>query len=109
MVETAELALSELVTNVVMHARTTAEVTLHLGGGVLSVAVRDWGGAVAAVEPAWPVELPGDDDPLLVFGRGLGLVAALVDRWGTGRDLTGTTAWFQLELADQEAERAQRG
>ncbi len=108
-IEAAEVALSELVTNAVIHARTTAEITLHVDEGVLGVAVRDHGGAEGADESAWPVELPDEEDPLRVFGRGLSLVAALVDRWGTEQDATGTIAWFELELERPDSESAQHG
>ena len=108
MIDAAEVALSELVTNAVMHAGTTTEVTLHFDESVLGVAVRDHGGASSVDESAWPVEPPDDEDPLRVFGRGLSLVAALVDRWGTERDATGTIAWFELELATVDDERSRR-
>ncbi|MGZ4446951.1 MAG: ATP-binding protein [Nocardioides sp.] len=95
-VETAQLCLSELVTNVVMHARTTSELTLHLEHAALTVVVRDLGGSSGAEVPA---SVPAaDEDPLRVYGRGLMLVDALADRWGSERDDTGTTAWFVLEL-----------
>lgn len=93
-VETAELCLSELVTNAVIHAGASSELTLTLDDGMLTVAVRDHGGAGAA---AHPVE---DDDPMRVFGRGLVLVDALADSWGADRDEVGTTSWFVLDLPD---------
>ena len=39
----------------------------------------------------------GDEDELIVAGRGLMLVDALTDRWGTERNDVGTTAWFALD------------
>ena len=44
-----------------------------------------------------------DDDPLRVFGRGLVLVDALADSWGSEADVTGTTSWFVLELEERRA------
>ena len=41
-----------------------------------------------------------DDDPMRVFGRGLVLVDALSDSWGSVRDAVGTTSWFVLDLPD---------
>lgn len=94
--ENALLCLSELVTNAVIHAGTASELRATLEGGVLTVIVRDLGGlgpqAPADAEPT------GDLDPLRVYGRGLMLVDALSDRWGSERDVTGTTVWFALEL-----------
>ena len=93
-VDTAQLCLSELVNNVVMHARTSSELTLALCDGVLTVVLRDLG------RPTGPgsIAVSEDDDPLRVFGRGLMLVDAMADRWGSEQDATGTTAWFALEL-----------
>ena len=50
--------------------------------------------------------LSADEDPLPVFGRGLTLVDALADRWGTEHHGAGTTAWFVLEIDDSEASYA---
>ena len=43
-IDTAQLCLSELVTNVVMHAGTTCELTVRLEDETLTVVVRDLGG-----------------------------------------------------------------
>jgi anti-sigma regulatory factor (Ser/Thr protein kinase) len=87
----AELCLSELVTNALLHAggRTELRVTLD---GSLVVSVRDHGAPTAT-------ENLDDPDPLRVHGRGLLLVEALADRWGTERDAAGRTVWFSLDLA----------
>jgi len=104
-VDTAQLCLSELVTNVVMHAQTSSQLTLHLEENVLTVVVRDLGGSTSAGAPV-PSAPPGEgEDPLRVHGRGLMLVSALADRWGTEVDATGTSAWFALELGSGEASR----
>ena len=74
-----------------MHAGTRCELRATLDTA-LTVSVRDRGG------PA-PDAAPDDDpDPLRVHGRGLQLVEALADRWGSERDADGTTVWFSLEL-----------
>ncbi len=88
---TAELCLSELVTNAIVHAGSRTELRATLDT-TLTVSVRDRGG------PA-PDAAPDDDpDPLRVHGRGLLLVEALADRWGSERDAVGTTVWFSLEV-----------
>lgn len=93
--DNALLCLSELVTNAVIHAGTASELRATLQAGVLTVIVRDLGGLGANHADALPT---GDVDPLRVYGRGLMLVDALSDRWGSERDVTGTTVWFELEL-----------
>ena len=98
-IDTAQLCLSELVTNVVMHAGTTCELTVRLEEETLTVVVRDLGGAAERPGDYAPVELGEDEDPLQVAGRGLMLVDALADRWASEHDVTGTTAWFALDLA----------
>lgn len=90
--DTAELCLSELVTNAVIHAGTDSVLTITLAEGVLTVQVRDRG-ALA------DVAVDADEDPLRVFGRGLQLVDALADRWGSEHDDGGTTSWFALGVA----------
>lgn len=94
--EVAQLCLSELVTNAVVHANTTSELRATLDSGVLTVAVRDRGQKrhSGQVPEARPDE---DADPLRVYGRGLQLVDALADRWGSERDAVGSTVWFVLE------------
>lgn len=107
--DTAQLCLSELVTNVVMHARTTSELTLHLEDGVLTVVVRDLGGSSRSGDPGATDQPAADDDPLRVYGRGLMLVDALADRWGQEVDASGTTAWFILERGAGQSSPAQTG
>jgi anti-sigma regulatory factor (Ser/Thr protein kinase) len=95
---TAELCLSELVTNAIVHAGGSFELRATLDSA-LTVSVRDRGGLA-------PDAAPDDDtDPLRVHGRGLQLVEALADRWGSERDALGTRVWFSVEL-DEEPRRA---
>jgi anti-sigma regulatory factor (Ser/Thr protein kinase) len=88
---TAQLCLSELVTNAIVHAGTPTELRATLDTA-LTVSVRDHGGAAADAAPV------DDLDPLRVHGRGLQLVEALADRWGSERDAIGTSVWFALEV-----------
>jgi anti-sigma regulatory factor (Ser/Thr protein kinase) len=91
----AQLCLSELVTNAFMHAGGSSELRAVLDGGELTVSVRD-GGAAASHSDGMVPNLDGD--PLRVHGRGLQLVDALADRWGSERDVVGTTVWFALDV-----------
>jgi len=108
-VDTAQLCLSELVTNVVMHARTASELTLHLEDGVLTVVVRDLGGSSRSGDPGATDQPAENDDPLRVYGRGLMLVDALASRWGQEDDASGMTAWFILEPGSEPSSPAQTG
>lgn len=89
-VEVAELLLSELVTNVVRHARTNFTVDLQVDRGVLRAVVEDGVAIDVAV-----VDLLEDADS----GRGLRIVAALADEWGVTRLAHGKQVWFALALA----------
>jgi serine phosphatase RsbU (regulator of sigma subunit)/anti-sigma regulatory factor (Ser/Thr protein kinase) len=89
--EAAELCVSELVTNAVIHTGTSSEVTAQLDPDFLTVTVRDSGG-IGAVRR---VEAP--EDPLMISGRGLGLVEALTTAWSAEHGADGTTVWFEIE------------
>ena len=98
------LVVSELVTNAVVHAGTTSELRVRLADGVLTVIVRDRGGP-GEPDAVAPAEV---HDQLQVHGRGLMLVEALADRWGSERDAVGTTVWFALDLAAAHAPGVQQ-
>ena len=94
-----ELLVSELVGNVLRHAPGASElvVRLHRRPGRLHVAVCDNGpGGTVRVRRAGPL----DSD-----GRGLTLVSRLARRWGTEPLEHGTCVWFELELAEEDAEQ----
>src|SRR4051812_23880356 len=87
---TAALMVSELVTNAVIHGRTSATIEVHRPPGTLRVAVRD-------DNPQLP---PLGDKPTLdaESGRGLMIVAALADRWGVEQAIDGKAIWFELNV-----------
>lgn len=81
----AQLLVSELVANAIMHARTSLAVMLRRYGEGLELIVRDDGpGRV-------PEKLP--DDPR---GFGLQLVDAMSDRWGSALTGGGKVVWTRL-------------
>jgi anti-sigma regulatory factor (Ser/Thr protein kinase) len=90
-VSTAELCVSELVTNAVIHAGTPPALAIRSDGDLLTVVVQDHGahGTAQRVE---------DYDPMTVSGRGLTLVDALTVAWSAERSSDGTSVWFELEL-----------
>ncbi|WP_336921098.1 ATP-binding SpoIIE family protein phosphatase [Aquipuribacter sp. SD81] len=85
-----EVALSELVTNAVVHARSPAEVTVRAGDGRVLVTVSDRG----AHGVAQPHELPLG----ATRGRGLSIVADLADAWGSQRTTSGQRVWFEVAV-----------
>ncbi|MEV5158559.1 ATP-binding protein [Streptomyces sp. NPDC053728] len=87
--EVAELLLSELVTNALIHTRSGAVVTVTSLPARLRVEVRDF---VTGQEPAPYV--PNADDG--THGRGLLLVQSLADSWGVTAQVLGKVVWFEL-------------
>lgn len=85
--ETVSLLVSELVTNVVLHARTPCEV-LVWPSDALRVEVLDH-------DPRPPVRK--DHDPEAASGRGLLLLAGLSSRHGADHDETGKRIWFEVD------------
>ncbi|MFE7354789.1 ATP-binding protein [Streptomyces sp. NPDC057543] len=86
--EVAELLLSELVTNALIHTRHGAVVTLSVASAGLRVEVRDF---VSGLPPSY---VPDADDG--THGRGLFLVESLADAWGVGAHALGKVVWFEL-------------
>ncbi len=106
-IDSAELCASELVNNVIMHARSAFQLNVHLEENVLTVTVRDVG--VVAPGEGQAHALVTDEDTMRVFGRGLTLIDAIADRWGSDQDVSGTIAWFVIELANGSRSPAQTG
>ena len=86
-VDDAELALSELVTNAVLHGREPIAVTVSLAEEVLRVEVTD----ANPVSPSFSML-----DQTAVTGRGLLLISAVADRWGVDPSPTGKAVWIEL-------------
>ena len=89
-VDGAELCVSELVTNAVIHTGTAAELSVQLDADFLTVLVRD-GGAMGSVTPSH------ETDPMTISGRGLALVDAVSSAWAAEHGADGTTVWFEIE------------
>ena len=103
---TAELLTSELVTNVVLHARSSVHVGLTRDKHNVVVAVQD-------DDPAGPRE-PGDRLPpegLETSGRGMLIIATLADDFGWERidGRAGKVMWFALAIAPSDQLPRQRG
>jgi len=84
----AELAISEVVTNAVLHGREPVTLRIKIEGDGIRVEVHDG----SPVSPAFSMI-----DPTAVTGRGLMLVSAVADCWGVDPDETGKTVWFGFD------------
>jgi anti-sigma regulatory factor (Ser/Thr protein kinase) len=85
-VDVVTLLVSELVTNVVLHAGTPCELAIN-DGPPLRVEVAD-----GSTEP--PIQKHYDTDA--GSGRGLHLLEVLSDRFGTDLTPTGKMVWFEV-------------
>ncbi|UGQ10169.1 ATP-binding protein [Yinghuangia sp. ASG 101] len=87
-----ELLVSELVTNAVRHAPQSTEVTVQLlcGDGVFRLAVADAGGPLR--RPGRPARASDEN------GRGLLLVEALANSWGSYPIAGGKVVWCDVPV-----------
>lgn len=90
----AEVVISELVTNAVVHASTAVEVRLVLVDGMLRIEVADHGGGLPDVR----APSPGD-----AHGRGLVLVNGLSSAWGVEPLADGKCVWAELSVPEPVA------
>jgi anti-sigma regulatory factor (Ser/Thr protein kinase) len=87
LVDAAVLLVNELVTNALIHARSSVEVLIRLLPGGLRIEVRD-------DSPRPPrLQTPTDD---ATGGRGLWLVDQMADTWGVEPAPGGKRVWFEL-------------
>lgn len=87
--QVAELLLSELVTNALIHTPHGAAVTVSMAPARLRVEVRDF---MSGLPLSY---VPAADDG--THGRGLLLVRSLADAWGVGAHALGKVVWFELD------------
>ena len=85
--ETIELLAGEVIANAVLYTEAPCEVSVTSADERLRVEVTDMNASLPrAVEAG-----PNDES-----GRGLQLVNALADAWGTRQELPGKTMWFEI-------------
>lgn len=84
------LCTSELVTNAVEHAGTTADVRLELDDECVRIEVDDLSEQLPTM---------GRPDPMSVRGRGMLIVDRCSDRWGVDPHPGGKTVWCELAPA----------
>jgi anti-sigma regulatory factor (Ser/Thr protein kinase) len=101
-----ELAVTELVTNALVHADSEVEVRLREYADRLRVDVRD-------SDPRPPLPAPvlvsGDADNESEHGRGLLIVDALAASWGNSPSGRGKSVWFELTRPASERDETWRG
>jgi anti-sigma regulatory factor (Ser/Thr protein kinase) len=88
LVETADLVVSELVSNAVRHGRQRFTVVLTLWHDSVRVAVVD-------PSPRLPT-VRADDPDVSTGGRGMHLIEAVSRRWGTQVHEGGKTVWAEI-------------
>jgi anti-sigma regulatory factor (Ser/Thr protein kinase) len=91
--EAAALCVSELVTNAIAYTRSglpggSFAVSVQAGPGGVVIRVRDGG---ARTRPVL-----ADPEPAVEHGRGLAIVAAVADEWGTEPAAAGRATWFRI-------------
>jgi MEDS: MEthanogen/methylotroph, DcmR Sensory domain/Histidine kinase-like ATPase domain len=85
----AQLVVSELATNAVIHAGTPFSVTVRSDGSFVRIAVHDWSSMQPVVR---------NGDPSATSGRGLRLIAMVSHAWGVEFGPDGKTVWAELPL-----------
>jgi anti-sigma regulatory factor (Ser/Thr protein kinase) len=101
LVDCAELGVSELVTNALLHARAPVSVRVRGTREHPRVEVRD-GSSEPPLLPTMGYH-DSDDDLLVTFGRGLSIVARCSTAWGAEIEDDGKVVWFapSAEPADE--------
>jgi anti-sigma regulatory factor (Ser/Thr protein kinase) len=86
-IDTAELLVSEVVTNAIRYARAPGDLVVRRAADAIYIEVSDSDGRVPRILH------PSDEEE---HGRGMILVEALAAQWGTRPTHTGKTVWCQL-------------
>lgn len=85
----AQLVVSELATNAVIHAGTPFSVSVRVGPGAIRIAVTDNSPAEPQIQ---------DVPPTALSGRGLRLIDAIADCWGVEPTANGKAVWADLPV-----------
>jgi hypothetical protein len=86
----AQLVVSELATNAVIHAGTPFSVGVRYDGSAVRISVQDW----SSMQP-----IMRESNPDALSGRGLRLIAMVSRAWGIDYGPDGKTVWAELALA----------
>jgi PAS domain S-box-containing protein len=93
LLEPAQLLVSEVVTNALVHSATPIEVSMAADEQGVLVEIGDGSPNIPRVR---------DYAPTASTGRGLALLDRTADAWGVVPGIRGKTVWFQLSSADDE-------
>ncbi|MGN6871082.1 MAG: MEDS domain-containing protein [Solirubrobacteraceae bacterium] len=85
----AQLVISELSTNAVIHAGTPFSVAVRSDGSAVRISVQD----SSSMQPVMR-----EDNPAALAGRGLRLIAMVSRAWGVEYGPDGKTVWAELPL-----------
>jgi hypothetical protein len=91
--EAATLLVSEVVTNLVLHARTAGELVVQLSDDRLRVELHD---GTRALPHAKHYGLEA------TTGRGIGLLETMSSAWGAEVTSSGKRVWFELEASEPQ-------
>ena len=97
------LAISELVTNAVLHAGTPVTIRIRRLGTGVRVEVLDGNPYLPVVDAVRPEDLLANRS---MTGRGLALVAATSDRWGCEPQASGKMTWAEVGTGQRRIEPA---
>jgi PAS domain S-box-containing protein len=95
LLETAELLVSEIVTNALLHAGTDIDLALTLGANGLTVEVGDGSSHLPSLRHYAATS---------GTGRGLLMLEAMVDDWGVLQHAAGKVVWFRISGPDNDVE-----
>jgi anti-sigma regulatory factor (Ser/Thr protein kinase) len=104
LVECAELGVSELVANAILHASAPYKVRVRGTASHPRIEVVD--GSTSPPVPPAPREEADLDDLLLTFGRGLSMVSQCAVAWGATIESDGKIVWFEpsAEMTEDSAD-----
>jgi anti-sigma regulatory factor (Ser/Thr protein kinase) len=91
LVDSAELAVSELVTNAVLHGTPPITVSVRGTRHHPRIEVHDQSARPPEVNPG----ITDEENLLSTIGRGIGIVAWYSSRWGADLSETGKTVWCE--------------
>jgi anti-sigma regulatory factor (Ser/Thr protein kinase) len=100
--EQAELLVSEVVTNALVHGDTDVDMHVRRYPGHVRVEVRD-------SDPHLALPASASPDGEAEGGRGLVIVAALASAWGNSPSGRGKTVWFELPVPGGNGDRRHGG